>query len=272
MSYLAAAVQMTSTEDVARNLARAADLCARAVERGARLVTLPENFAWLRLSGPDPVETLDASAPGPILRFGLETAARHRIWLLLGSVPEAGGPETAGRIHNTSVLVSPEGRVAAVYRKIHLFDVAIPGGAEIRESDRFAPGSEPVLADTPLGPIGLTICYDLRFPELYRALVARGARVLTVPSAFTAHTGKDHWEVLLRARAIENQCWVVAAAQYGHHGANRRSHGHAMIVDPWGTVLAVAPDREDVAVAEIDHARQDELRAQLPCLLHRRLS
>jgi predicted amidohydrolase len=270
-SWLAAAVQMTSTEDVAGNLARAGALVARAVARGAGLVTLPENFAWLRISGPDPAEVLDERAPGPILRFGLEAAARHGVWLLLGSVPEAGGPELGGRIYNTSVLVAPTGRVAAVYRKIHLFDVAIPGGAEVRESDRFAPGSEPVLADTALGPIGLTICYDLRFPELYRALVARGARVLCVPSAFTAHTGKDHWEVLLRARAIENQCWVVAAAQYGHHGANRRSFGHAMIVDPWGAVLACAPDREDVAVAEIDYARQDEIRQQLPCLGHRRL-
>jgi predicted amidohydrolase len=262
---------MTSTEDVAGNLARAGALVARAVARGARLVTLPENFAWLRLSGPDPAEDVDESRPGPILAFGLEAAVRHGVWLLLGSVPERGGPDAGGRIYNTSVLVSPEGRVAAAYRKIHLFDVAIPGGAEVRESERFAPGSSPALVETALGPLGLTVCYDLRFPELYRALVARGARLLCVPSAFTAHTGKDHWEVLLRARAIENQCYVVAAAQFGHHGQNRRSYGHALIADPWGAVLACAPDREDVAVAEIDYARQDELRAQLPCLAHRRL-
>jgi predicted amidohydrolase len=163
--------------------------------------------------------------------------------------------------------------VAAVYRKIHLFDVDLSdqGGGAFRESASIAPGSRVVLAETPFGGLGLSICYDLRFPELYRRLAARGARFLAVPSAFAPQTGRDHWEVLLRARAIENQCFVVAPAQWGRHTADRASHGRAMVVDPWGVPLAVAPDRPCVQVVECDLAHQDRLREGLPALRHRRL-
>jgi predicted amidohydrolase len=261
---IAAVVQMTSTEDVPRNLERAADLVGRAARRGAGLVALPENFGFLseREAAP-PAESL--SEPGPLISFGKAAARERAIYLLLGSVPER-GPE--GKVYNTSVLIDPAGEVAAAYRKIHLFDVTV-GGKEYRESARVAPGSAPVLAEAPFGKIGLSVCYDLRFPELYRALSAAGALLLAVPAAFTLMTGKDHWEPLLRARAIENQCFVLAPAQTGKHGAWRMSYGHSLIADPWGAVLACAPEGEGYAVAELDFAAQARVRAELPALRHR---
>ena len=261
-------VQMTSTADLAANLACARALVTEAAERGAGWVALPENFAYLRREGtPIPcAQGLD----GAIVGFLREEARRHRIWLLGGSFPEASAD---GRVHNTSVLVSPDGELAALYRKIHLFDVDLgaQGGGVYRESATVAPGKEVVAAETPFGVVGLSVCYDLRFPELYRALAARGARFLAVPSAFAPETGRDHWEVLLRARAVENQCFVVAPAQWGRHHPDRASHGRAMIVDPWGIVLAVAPDRPCAVVADCDPAHQDAIRAGLPVLAHRRL-
>ena len=264
---VAAAVQMTSTADVDRNLAAAERLIAEAAARGAGFVALPENFAFLRSTGdpaPDP-QGID----GPWVRRMAEAARRHGVTLLLGSVPET-SPEP-GKVHNTSVLLGPDGAVLAVYRKIHLFDIDLPGLEHLKESREVAPGRELVVARTPFGDLGLTICYDVRFPELYRALVRRGARVLAVPSAFTERTGKDHWEVLLRARAIENLAYVVAPAQVGVHGKGRASHGHALIVDPWGTVLAQVADGEGMALAELDFERQDRLRRELPALDHVRL-
>ncbi|HEY8495339.1 MAG TPA: carbon-nitrogen hydrolase family protein [Myxococcota bacterium] len=263
-----AAIQMTSTDDVAANLAAARKFVAEAAGLGATLVALPENFAFLRREGAEIpcAQGLD----GEIVTTLRELAAEHRIWLLGGSFPEAAGD---GRIHNTSVAVDPDGRLAAVYRKIHLFDVDLSaqGGAVYRESERIAPGSEVVSVETPFGGIGLSICYDLRFPELYRALAARGVRFLAVPAAFARETGRDHWEVLLRARAIENQAFVVAAAQVGDHGGGRSSYGRTMIVDPWGLVLARAPDVPGPIVAECRLEEQDRIRAALPALRHRRL-
>jgi deaminated glutathione amidase len=189
---------------------------------------------------------------------------------VLGGFPEK-SPEP-GHIYNTSVLLGPEGTVLAAYRKIHLFDVDLPGGARFRESDAVTAGSEAVLATCPFGAIGLSVCYDLRFPELYRQLTARGARILTVPSAFTAETGKDHWHVLLRARAIENQAFVIAPAQFGAHGGKRASYGHAVVIDPWGVILAEVGNHEGIAVADLDLAYQDQVRRALPCLQHRRVS
>src|SRR5207253_1614565 len=188
--------------------------------------------------------------------------------LLLGSLPEKVEGDT--RVYNTSVLVGPDGTTLAAYRKIHLFDIDLPGLEHLKESRSVRAGEAVVVADTPAGRIGLSICYDVRFPELYRRLTREGARVLAVPSAFTDRTGKDHWEVLLRARAIENLAYVVAPAQVGHHGRGRSSHGHAMIVDPWGTVMAQVAHGEGVALAELDFARQDRLRAELPALDHAR--
>lgn len=267
MSVLAAALQMTSTADVEANLAAAERLVEQAAARGARFVALPENFAFLRAEGetvPDP-QALD----GPWVRRMAELARRLELTLLLGSLPEAASGET--RVYNTSVLLGPDGGTLAVYRKIHLFDVELPGAAPLQESRAVLPGAEPVVAQTPFGSLGLSICYDLRFPELYRTLTRRGARVLAVPSAFTERTGKDHWEVLLRARAIENLAYVVAPAQVGTHAPGRSSHGHAMIVDPWGAILAQVADGPGIALADLDFERQDRVRRSLPALAHARL-
>jgi predicted amidohydrolase len=264
---VAAVVQMTSTADVERNLAAAERLTEEAAGRGAAFVALPENFAFLRSTG-DPAPEAQAVDGAWVRRMG-ESARRHRITLLLGSLPER-SPE-AGKVHNTSVLLGPDGAVLAVYRKIHLFDIDLPGLEHLKESREVAAGRDVVVAPAPFGPLGLTICYDVRFPELYRVLTRRGARVLAVPSAFTERTGKDHWEVLLRARAIENLAYVVAPAQAGVHGKGRASHGHALIVDPWGAVIAQVPDGEGIALAELDFDRQDRLRRELPALSHVRL-
>jgi predicted amidohydrolase len=268
-SFRVAAIQMTSTDDLAANLASTRTLLAEAASLGAQLAGLPENFAFLRREG-DAIpcaQTLDDEIVS-VLR---EAARRHRMWIVGGSFPERNA--TDAKVWNTSVLVSDTGEIAAVYRKIHLFDVDLreAGGGHYAESAAIAPGKEIVLADTPFGPLGLSICYDLRFPELYRDLAARGARWLAIPSAFTPHTGKDHWEVLLRARAIENQAFVLAPAQCGRHSEARSSYGRSMIVDPWGLVLAQAADRPGVAVAECRLEDQDRVRGSLPALQHRRL-
>jgi predicted amidohydrolase len=272
-----AAVQMTSTENVDANLRRSGELVREAAGAGARLIGLPENFAYLGNDNDHRLALAEAlPAPGtqagptsgPILSAMQELARGTGAWLLLGGFPE----RAAGRlIRNTSVLLDPAGAVAAIYRKIHLFDVDVPGGRRFRESESIEPGGEVVVAETPWGGLGLTICYDLRFPELYRALTARGARVIAVPSAFTLQTGKDHWHTLLRARAIENQVFVMAPAQFGTHGPNRASYGHALVADPWGVVIAECGDHDGFALARLDFAYQDQVRSALPCLTHKRL-
>ena len=229
-----AAIQLTSTADVEKNVAKATRWVRRATASGAQLVALPENFAHLRSEG-RPI-TFKESLDGSLVGCFAELARGLGIHLLLGSFPER--IPRSRRIHNTSVLLGPDGRKVAVYRKMHLFDIDIRGGAVLRESKTVEPGGPPVVADTPLGKLGLSICYDLRFPELYRELVRRGAVALFVPSAFTAFTGPHHWLPLLRARAIENLAWVVAPAQVGQHNARRRSHGETVIIDPWGKVVA----------------------------------
>ncbi|BDG08867.1 carbon-nitrogen hydrolase family protein [Anaeromyxobacter paludicola] len=266
-SWLAAAVQMTSGPDRRRNLDTALRLAGEAADLGARLVALPENFAFMgpeqeRIAGAEPVD-------GPTVAALQELARRRRVFVLAGSIAER--VDAPGKTANTSVLVADDGAVAAVYRKIHLFDVNIPDGARYAESETVVPGDRPVLAETALGRIGLTVCYDLRFPELYRALSAMGAEVLTVPAAFTLFTGKDHWEPLLRARAIENLAYVLAPAQVGRHSPTRVTYGNAMIVDPWGVVLARCPDGEGVCVARVSRERLLRVRAELPSLQHRRL-
>jgi predicted amidohydrolase len=271
-----AAVQMTSTDDVDGNLQRARELVREAAGAGALLIGLPENFAYLgndtdhRLAiAEDLPQGAGHGGPvGPILAAMQELARGTGAWLLLGGFPERG---VGRRIRNSAVLLDPEGAAAAVYRKIHLFDVDVPGGRRFRESESIEPGGEVVVAETPWGGLGLSICYDLRFPELYRALTARGARMITVPSAFTLQTGKDHWHPLLRARAIENQAFVIAPAQFGAHGPNRYSYGHALIIDPWGTVIAECGDHDGFALAGLDLAYQDEVRRAIPCLSHRRV-
>jgi predicted amidohydrolase len=270
--FLAACAQLTSKGDVTDNLRTCARLAAEAAHRGAKLVVLPENFAFLGVHEADKfavAETVDDERPGPILAALPEAARASGVWIVGGGMPEKSADP--GKVHNTCVVVAPDGRLAATYRKIHLFDVQIPGGAEFQESKTVAPGSDVVVAETPWTRVGLSICYDVRFPELYRALTAAGARVIVVPAAFTLHTGKDHWHALLRARAIENQVYVLAAGQYGRHNEKRVCYGHSMVIDPWGTIVAEAPDREGVIVAEIDLGFQDRVRRELPCLHHRRL-
>lgn len=263
---LIAAAQMTSGADKARNVEVATRLIQRAVEHRASLVGLPENFSWM---GPEP-ERPSAAEPldGPTLSRMAELARTHRMAILAGSVLE---PAADGRLHNTSVLFGPDGARLAVYRKIHLFDVNIRDGATYRESAAVSPGRDVVTAPLSFAQVGMSVCYDLRFPELYRALAEQGATLLTVPSAFTLMTGKDHWEVLLRARAIEDQCYVLAPAQWGQHSERRLTYGHAMVVDPWGLVTARCSEGEGLAIGEYDPALLEDVRAKLPALQHRRL-
>ena len=266
---LAAVVQMTSRDDLRANLARAAELVTAAAARGAELCVLPENFALLSADERAKFSVAESiPGEGPILDSMRELAARHRIALVLGGMPER--TDSPVQVHNTAVYLDGSGNILAIYRKIHLFDVAIPDGATYRESASVRAGSEAVAVDTPWGKLGLSVCYDLRFPELYRQLSGRGARLLVVPAAFTLHTGRDHWHVLLRARAIENLCFVLAAAQVGRHHDRRVTYGHALVVDPWGQVLTEVGDREGVGVAELDFSYQDKLRRELPALDHRK--
>jgi predicted amidohydrolase len=262
----AAAVQLTATADRDRNLATADRLTRAAAAAGADLVVLPEKWAVLGT----PEETAAGAEPfdGPALAWASATARELGIDLLAGSIAERVADHE--RNSNTSVHVGPDGDVRAVYRKIHMFDVEVAGRV-YRESATDEPGDEIVLSETAGGvELGLTVCYDLRFPELYRILAVRGARVITVPAAFTLATTRDHWEPLLRARAIENQAFVVAANQVGEHAKGYRSGGRSMIVDPWGVVLAQAPDSETFITAELDLDRQAEIRRTLPSLANRR--
>ena len=265
----AAVVQLTSGDDLDANLAAVEHLVRDAAAQGARFVALPEMFAYLRREGqPFPhAQPVDGPIVGRVRGWARELGVR----ILAGSIAER--VDGSERVYNTSVLVAPDGRIEAAYRKIHLFDVDLGerGGGVFRESKSIAAGDEVVTAETEIGVVGLSICYDLRFPELYREQAARGAHWLCVPSAFAPHTGKDHWEPLLRARAIENQAFVLAPAQCGRHHPDRASHGHSMIVDPWGVVLAQLGDRPGVAVADCSPDDLERVRAGLPALAHRRL-
>ena len=271
-SYLAAAVQMTSVSNIDKNLAQAEDLIQLAVNRGAELVCLPENFSFLG----DEVEKtkLATEIAEKSEKFLITIAQRYQILLLGGGFPVPVGEsrqEPVEKMYNTALLIGREGEELARYRKMHLFDVNLPDGNIYHESATILAGSEapPVYNSDKYGNLGLSVCYDVRFPELYRYLSKNGANVLFVPAAFTAFTGKDHWQVLLQARAIENTSYVIAPAQVGMHTPRRQSHGHAMIIDPWGLVLADAGDRPGVAIAEIQPSRIDHIRRQMPCLQHR---
>jgi len=264
------AIQMRSTDDLAANLARTTALVAEAADQGARLVVLPECFSFLGRREGDKHAIAEAlGGSGPTTTALREAAQRHRVYILGGGTPEI-VPGDPRRTYNTAVVFDPAGQLVARYRKIHLFDIDIPGGATLKESDATAPGSELVTVEIDAAPVGLSICYDLRFPELYRALVKdKGAQVLVVPAAFTAHTGAAHWHLLLRARAIEDQAWVVAPAQWGQHNEKRQSYGHTLIVDPWGTIVAEREqDGDGVVVATLDGAAVAKRRSQMPCLDH----
>ena len=259
-----AVIQMTSTQEPERNLETALDLAGRAAQSGADIVALPEN--WLAMRDPDGPPPAPVNLDGPELNAFRDLARGHGIHILCGTVPEIIPDQD--KIHNTSVMFGPDGNVVAVYRKIHLFDISLASGESHKESAFVKPGEEVVTADMPFGRAGLSVCYDLRFPELYRRLAMQGALLLFVPAAFTRETGRDHWLPLLRARAIENLCYVAAPAQYGRHAPNRRTFGRSVIIDPWGTVLAQAPDKETFIMATLDFDHQKQLRRQLPCLDH----
>ena len=261
----AAAIQLNSTTDVDRNLATAERLVDAAAAAGAELVVLPEK--WSALGPGEVLVRLAEPLDGPIVTAAREWARRLGITLLAGSVGER--IEGSERIANTSLLIAPDGEIEATYRKIHMFDVDV-GGVSYRESEHERAGDEVVVAPAAGTDLGMTICYDLRFPELFRILALRGARVITVPSAFTATTGRDHWEVLLRARAIEDQLFVVAANQFGTAPPSFSSWGHSMIVDPWGRVLDVLADGEGHAIADLDLGEVERVRARVPSLASRR--
>jgi predicted amidohydrolase len=265
-----AAIQMTSGHVVSDNLEAAGKLLREAKDLGADIACLPENFSFIGLKDPDKLAVAEPDGSGPIQEFLRETARDLKLWILGGTTVIRGDSPT--RVANASLLIDSAGKQVARYDKIHLFDVTIPGRDEAYlESTHVTPGRKPVLADTPVGKLGLSVCYDMRFPELYRELVAQGAEWLAMPAAFTVPTGRAHWETLLRARAIENLCYVVAPAQTGTHTSGRETYGDSLIVDYWGQVLSRLAKGSGVVMAEFDLAKQAETRARFPALDNRRL-
>lgn len=283
-----AAIQMTSGPDVTANLEQARPLLEDAAQRGAQLAVLPENFSFLGLRDIDKREVAEVDgAGGPVQDFLAQTASRLKMWIVAGTTPikagrgdgasgdapAGGGPASDGRVAAACLVYDSNGKRVVRYDKIHLFDVDIPGKAEkYRESANVAPGSKAVVIDTPVGKLGLSVCYDIRFPELYRRLSAAGAEILTIPSAFTAPTGRAHWETLMCARAIENLCYVVAAAQSGFHPNGRETYGDTLIVDYWGRIVQRLPRGRGCIVAQVDLQRQADTRRNFPALQHRVLA
>jgi predicted amidohydrolase len=270
-AFTAACIQFTSARDYEPNIRVVSDLIRRARDSGADLVMTPENTGLTEPVGKLRREKARNEADHPVLAALREIAHETGVWLLIGSlaIDLTGEPGTAKgerRLANRSYLLNPAGTVIARYDKIHMFDVDLAGGESYRESNAFCPGGRTVLAETPWGVLGMTVCYDLRFPHLYRALAHAGADFLTIPSAFTVPTGRAHWHVLLRARAIENGCFVFAPAQWGEHAEGRRTYGHSLIVDPWGEVLADAGERVGIISARIDPATIGKARRMVPSL------
>jgi predicted amidohydrolase len=264
-----AAIQMASSPNVGANLIEAGRLIDKAAAQGAKLVVLPENFALMGMTEHDKLAVAEADGRGPIQDFLAKTAERHRLWLVGGTLPILAAQ---GKVRAACLVYDDQGRRAGRYDKIHLFDVSVPGSEErYQESATIEAGEKARVLDTPFGRLGLTVCYDLRFPELYRQMAATGMDILVVPSAFTARTGAAHWEVLIRARSVENLCYTIAANQGGFHINGRETYGHSMIVDPWGVVLGSLAQGAGVVTAEYDHDRLEKVRAAFPALSHRRL-
>ncbi len=263
-AFKVAAIQMASGPNVAGNLAEARRLVEKAAEQGARLVVLPEYFPIMGMTDTDKIAVREQPGKGPIQSFLSETARRHKIWLVGGSIPLAAS--TPDKVLNTSLVFDEHGEQVARYDKIHLFNLEL-GNERYQEANTIEPGKQVVVVDSPFGRIGLAICYDLRFPELFRSM--KDVDIIVLPSAFTETTGKMHWEPLVRARAIENLAYVIAAAQGGYHVSGRETHGHSMIVDPWGRVLDQMARGSGVVIAEVNRGYQASLRASLPALSHR---
>ncbi len=266
-----AALQMTSGPDVAANLEQARGLLEAAAARGARLAVLPENFSFMGLKDADKRAVAEADGSGPVQEFLAASARRLGLWIVGGTVPLRAGAD--GRVAAASLVYDADGRRVGRYDKIHLFDVDLPERAEsYRESAHVAPGAQAVVIDTPVGRLGLSVCYDVRFPELYRQLSAQGAQLLAIPSAFTTPTGRAHWETLLRARAIENLCYVIAPAQSGFHPSGRETYGDSMIVDFWGRIVSRVPRGRGCTVAAVNLSAQEGVRKSFPALAHRAFS
>jgi nitrilase len=265
-----AAIQMCSGRDVAANLEDADRLVSRAASAGAQLVVLPENFALMAADDAERLRNAEAELDGPIQDFARSIARKQGVWLVAGTI--ALRTESGERVRSACFLFDSNGETRARYDKIHLFDVRLENGEHYRESAAIEPGSRVVVADTPVGRMGLAVCYDLRFPELFRRMLDSGAELFAVPSAFTALTGKAHWEVLLRARAVENLSYVIGADQGGRHGNGRETYGSSMIVDPWGTISARLDHGAGIATAEIDADYLQRVRGSLPSIRHRALN
>lgn len=265
-----AAIQMASGPNVSANLLEAERHIRDAAAKGAKLVVLPENFAIMGMSETDKVKIQEAEGEGPIQKFLSTQAKRHSVWLAGGTIPLKGS--ASGKVRAACLLYNDRGEQVARYDKMHLFDVNFPDQSEkYIESETIESGDEVVVVDTPFGRMGLAVCYDLRFPELFRAMLDQGVEILVLPSAFTAITGTAHWETLIRARAIENLCYVVAAAQGGYHMNGRETHGDSMVVGPWGTIVDRLQRGSGVVIGEIDHERLQRTRNNFPALTHRRL-
>lgn len=267
MHLRAAVIQLNSRNNPAENLATVEHFLDRAATMGAQFVSLPE--FWIYLGPYSGFDEAAQTIPGPAIARLQEKARQHKMIVHGGSIVERSSA-IPGKFYNTSVLINRDGEIIAQYRKIHLFDVDLANGEKHYESERIVPGDQVVTAEVDGITFGLTVCYDLRFPELYRSLALRGAQILMVPAGFTLHTGRDHWEVLLRARAIENLCYVIAPAQVGQYPPNRQCFGRSMVIDPWGLVVAQAQDMPTVIMTEIDLEQIDRARAQIPCLGHRK--
>ena len=266
-----AVIQMVSQSDVLANLIQARRLLERAADGGAQLAVLPENFAAMGRRDIADIGRAEAEGQGPILPWLKQTARDLNLWIVAGTLPLPPEGQPTAKVNACSLLINADGEPVARYDKLHLFDVDVSDNrGRYRESDDYAQGERVVVADTPVGKLGLSVCYDLRFPELYSELRAAGAELITAPSAFTAVTGAAHWDILIRARAIETQCYVLAAAQGGVHPGPRETFGHAAIIDPWGRVLAEQAQGEGVLLAERDSAEQAAIRSRMPVVSHRR--
>ena len=267
--FKVAAIQMASGPNVSANLTEVGRLIENSVKQQASLVVLPENFAIMPVEESERIKAAEEFGDGPIQEFIAGKAAQHGIWIVAGTLGIK-SPDS-NRIHSASILFNDTGKIVARYDKIHLFDVRLESGEEYNESRVFEAGNQVTVADTPFGKLGIAVCYDLRFPELFRAMLDQGANLFTVPSAFTARTGKAHWEVLVRARAVENLAYVIAAGQGGYHVNGRETHGDSMIVNPWGEILDRLPRGSGVVIGKIDLDMQKRIRASLPSIDHRRL-
>lgn len=268
--FLAAAIQMTSGTEVTENLRQAATLIKAAKAEGAQLVVLPENFALMSAEDSKKLNIAEMQFIGPIQAFLAEQAAQHQIWLIGGTIPLK-SPEQH-KVYNACTAYNDQGEQVACYKKIHLFDARVNSSIEIyEESKTICPGKDIIVMDTPFGRLGLAICYDLRFPELFRILGQQGAEIIAIPTAFTVKTGQAHWEVLMRARAIENFCYLIGACQTGVHANGRQTYGHSLIIHPWGNILACLPTETGIITAEVCSNDVHQIRADFPVYQHRKL-